>query len=132
MQTVRSFNSEFACVVYRLQSTEGEQSQEADSVAHTKSPVERPSIQRSRRSRRSRQNLDGEIDDERTLSNTQNINERTSGNRRRSSRQDSDEEWSVESSSSETRRPRRQARRGVSERSSSNRRQRGRRRTSER
>lgn len=127
VQTVRSYNSEFACVVYRLQSTEGEQSQETDSVAHTRSPVERPSTRRSRRSGRSRQNLDGEIDEERTLSDTQNVSERT-GNRRRSSRQDSDEEWSVVNSSSETQRSRRQARRGVSERPSSNRRQRGRRR----
>lgn len=131
VQTVRSFNSEFACVVYRLQSTEREQSQETDSVAHTRYPVERPLTRRSRRSGRSRQNLDGEIDEERTLSNTQNVSERT-GNRRRSSRQDSDEEWSVVNSSSETQRSRRQARRGVSERPSSNRRQRGRRRTIER
>nr|XP_022341112.1 DDB1- and CUL4-associated factor 17-like isoform X1 [Crassostrea virginica] len=111
VQTVRSFNSEFACIVYRLQSKEEEKHLQTDydgqTVGQVRSANKRNSRQSSSsRSRRTQEPSNGG-NEEIIVSNNNSClhqsrrrvsgstNEVTTNVRRRNSRQDSDEEWTL-------------------------------------
>ena len=111
VQTVRSFNSEFACIVYRLQSKEEEKHLQTDydgqTVGQVRSANKRNSRQSSSsRSRRTQEPSNGG-NEELIVSNNNSClhqsrrrvsgstNELTTNVRRRNSRQDSDEEWTL-------------------------------------
>lgn len=111
VQTVRSFNSEFACIVYRLQSKEEEKHLQTDydgqTVGQVRSANKRNSRQSSSsRSRRAQEPSNGG-NEELIVSNNNSClrqsrrrvsgstNEVTTNVRRRNSRQDSDEEWTL-------------------------------------